>query len=208
VSRLLSPDFGVQIDYAYFSFEGVFLKMGFRFGGSSIRASSALSGGLTLSVARVLFQIAVPRESCSTLPLGPLGLRRKSGRRIFTVSTMPLAPIARDSLFEPKTQTIHCPPTWSQYRTVLALGGCDASVTSWTTAVVRSPRRWSRAALTRRVLLAEALDEPLIGFDQEFATLRATAAMGFAQAGMVDARFKILPSRKCSSCTGRGTRPA
>jgi hypothetical protein len=93
VAKLLLPDFGTEIDnYAYFSFERVFLEKGFRFGGSSIRASPGLSGGLALSVARVLFQIAVPRESCSTLPVGPLGLRLKSGRRIFTVSTMPLAP--------------------------------------------------------------------------------------------------------------------
>jgi hypothetical protein len=83
--------------------------------GSSTRASPVLSGGSTLSVARVLVQTALPRESCSTLPLGPFCCRLKSGRRIFTVSTMPDAPVPQGySLFEPKTRVLNCPPTWSQ----------------------------------------------------------------------------------------------
>jgi hypothetical protein len=63
--------------YAYFYFERFFLEQGFRVqsaddGGSSTRASPVLSGGSKLSVARVLFQTALPRESCSTLPVRPL----------------------------------------------------------------------------------------------------------------------------------------
>jgi hypothetical protein len=61
---------------AYFSFESFLLELGFRVqsgdaGGSSARASPSQSGGSKLSVARVLFQTALPRESCSTLPLRP-----------------------------------------------------------------------------------------------------------------------------------------
>ena len=60
-----------QVNQAYLSVECFFLEMGFRDRGSSTRASPAPSGRSTVSVARVLFQMAVPRESCSTLPLGP-----------------------------------------------------------------------------------------------------------------------------------------
>ena len=63
--------------YSHFSWERFFLELDFGVlsvgdAGSSTRASSALSGGSTLSVARVLFHTALPRESCSTLPLRPL----------------------------------------------------------------------------------------------------------------------------------------
>jgi hypothetical protein len=63
--------------YDYFSLEFFFLETDFRVqsaddGGSSTKASPAISGDSALSVARVLFQTALPRESCSTLPLGPL----------------------------------------------------------------------------------------------------------------------------------------
>ena len=104
---------------SYFYFGSFFSREGLRAwlgddGGSSARASPVLSGGSTPSVARVLVQTALPRESCSTLPLGPSCCRLKSGRRIFTVSTMPNAPAERYSLFKPKTQILDCPPTWSQ----------------------------------------------------------------------------------------------
>jgi uncharacterized protein (UPF0332 family) len=63
-------------DLPYLSFESFFLGEGLREelgdqGGSTTSASPVLSGGSTLSVARVLVQTALPRESCSTLPLGP-----------------------------------------------------------------------------------------------------------------------------------------
>jgi hypothetical protein len=78
---------------AYLSFESFFLGEGLReelgdHGGSFTRVIPVLSGGSTVSVARVLVQTALPRESCSTLPLGPFCWRLKSGRRIFTVSTI------------------------------------------------------------------------------------------------------------------------
>ena len=107
-------------NYCYFSFGRFFFGEGLRAWpgdrrGSSTRASPVLSGGSTLSVARVLVQTALPRESCSTLPVGPFCCRLKFGRRIFTVSTMPNAPYAaRYSPVEPKTQILHCPPIWSQ----------------------------------------------------------------------------------------------
>jgi hypothetical protein len=109
-----------EANYCYFSFGSFFSGEGLRAWlgdrrGSSARASPVLSGGSTLSVARVLVQTALPRESCSTLPLGPFCCRLKSGRRILTVSTMPNAPYAdRYPPFEPKTQILDCPPTWSQ----------------------------------------------------------------------------------------------
>jgi hypothetical protein len=81
--------------------------------GSSTRSSPVLSGGSTLSVARVLVQTALPRESCSTLPLGPFCCRLKSGRRIFTVSTMPYAPIP---------QGIRCSSLKHRFWIVLQLG--------------------------------------------------------------------------------------
>jgi hypothetical protein len=60
----------------YFGLEPFFLATNFRVlpaggGGSSTRESPAISGDSTLSVARVLFQTALPRESCSTLPEAP-----------------------------------------------------------------------------------------------------------------------------------------
>jgi len=78
---------------AYLSFESFFFGEGLReelgdHGGSFTRVIPVLSGGSTVSVARVLVQTALPRESCSTRPLGPFCWRLKSGRRIFTVSTI------------------------------------------------------------------------------------------------------------------------
>ena len=91
----------VRTNYCYFfSFGNFFSGEGLRAWlggdrGSSARASPVLSGGSAPSVARVLVQKALPRESCSTLPLGPFCCRLKSGRRIFTVSTMPNAPVLK-----------------------------------------------------------------------------------------------------------------
>jgi hypothetical protein len=63
----------------------------------------------------------------------------------------------------------------------------------------------------RRVALVHLVDAQSRGistpalyhnFVSTFARLIATAAIGFAHSGMADARLKILPSRKCSNCTG------
>ena len=94
--------------------------------GSSTRASPVLSGGSTLSVARDLVQTALPRESCSTLPLGPFGCRLKSGRRIFTVSTTPHAPMPQGIRYSSLKHGF-----WIVLQLGHRIAHCTISITQW-----------------------------------------------------------------------------
>jgi hypothetical protein len=132
----------------YLSFERFFSELGFGVpsaggGGSSSKARPSISGGSKVSVERVRFQNALPRESCSTLPLGELSWRLKFGRRIFVVSTMLHAPYAAIRCSpESKTRNTDDPPTWSQCRTPPAPFSCwIAGAVRTASLIERSPRR-------------------------------------------------------------------
>src|SRR5450631_711694 len=59
---------------------------------SSTIVRAEVSGSSVESLARVFVQTAFPRESCSTRPPGPRGLRGNFGRTILAVSLMEYVP--------------------------------------------------------------------------------------------------------------------